>query len=313
MRKPRISILQWILCGIMVAGFALTTSAQKLDMDKFKNMKARAIGPAGMSGRVTAIDVVLSNTDVIYLGTASGGLWKSVNAGTTWEPIFDEQPVASIGALAIVQSNPDVIYVGTGEGNPRNSQTNGNGMYKTLDGGKTWTHLGLEATRNIHRVIVHPENPDVVFVGAQGTAWADTPDREVYSSTDGGKTWKKILYNNERTGIGELVMDPENPNKLFAAMWEFRRWPWFFKSGGPGSGLYVTFDGGETWTQRTAEDGLPKGELGRMGLAIARSNPNIVYALIEAKKNGFYRSADGGFKWKLVTDSDRNMGNRPFY
>jgi photosystem II stability/assembly factor-like uncharacterized protein len=313
MNHKTLSCLRIAFCGLLLLVFALPALAQKLDMEHFKGMKARAIGPAGMSGRVTAVDVVLSDPDIIYIGSASGGLWKSTNGGINWQPLFDEQKVASIGAIAIVQSNPDVIYVGTGEGNPRNTQTSGNGMYKTLDGGKTWVHLGLDATRNIHRVIVHPENPDVVFVGAQGSAWGDTPDRGVYKSTDGGKNWNKILYNNERTGIAELVMDPENPNKLFAAMWEFRRWPWFFKSGGPGSGLYVTFDGGATWKKRTDEDGLPKGELGRMGIAIARSNPNIVYALIEAKKNGFYRSDDGGFKWRLVTDSDRNMGNRPFY
>lgn len=313
MKHKTVSCLRLAFCGLMLLAFAMPAMAQKLDMEQFKGMKARAIGPAGMSGRVTAVDVVHSDPDMIYIGSASGGLWKSTNGGIDWQPLFDEQKVASIGAIAIVQSNPDVVYVGTGEGNPRNTQTSGNGMYKTLDGGKTWAHLGLDATRNIHRVIVHPENSDVVYVGAQGSAWADTPDRGVYKSTDGGKTWNKILYNNERTGIGELVMDPENPNKLFAAMWEFRRWPWYFKSGGPGSGLYVTHDGGVTWKKRTDEDGLPKGELGRIGLAIAPSNPNIVYALIEAKKNGFYRSDDGGFKWQLVTDSDRNMGNRPFY
>ncbi|MFQ5631591.1 MAG: WD40/YVTN/BNR-like repeat-containing protein, partial [bacterium] len=299
MKHKTLSYLRFAFCGLLILAFAMPAMAQKLDMEQFKGMKARAIGPAGMSGRVTAVDVVLSDPDIIYIGSASGGLWKSTNGGINWQPLFDEQKVASIGAIAIVQSNPDVIYVGTGEGNPRNTQTSGNGMYKTLDGGKTWTHLGLDATRNIHRVIVHPKNPDIVFVGAQGSAWGDTPDRGVYKSTDGGKTWKKILYNNERTGIAELVMDPDNPNKLFAAMWEFRRWPWFFKSGGPGSGLYVTFDGGATWKKRTDEDGLPKGELGRVGIAIARSNPNIVYALIEAKKTGFYRSDDGGFKWKL--------------
>ncbi|NIR51610.1 hypothetical protein GWO43_23800 [candidate division KSB1 bacterium] len=280
-------------------------------MDKFEGMQPRSIGPAGMSGRVTAIDVVLSEPDIIYIGTASGGLWKSTSGGIDWQPIFDEQPVASIGAVAITQTNPDVIWVGTGEGNPRNSQTSGNGVYKSLDAGKTWTHLGLDNTRNSHRVIIHPENPDVVYVGAQGSAWGDTPDRGVYKTTDGGKTWVKILYVNDRTGIGDLIMDPTNPNKLIAAVWEFRRWPWFFKSGGPGSGIHVTFDGGETWEKRTHEDGLPKGELGRIGLAIARSNPDIVYALVEAKKNALYRSEDGGFTWKKR--ADKNIGNRPFY
>ena len=299
------------LSFLAVVGLALPTSAQKLDMSRFEGMKPRAIGPAGMSGRVTAIDVVVREPDIIYVGTASGGLWKSTSGGIKWEPIFDDQPVASIGAVAITQSNPDVIWVGTGEGNPRNSQTSGNGVYKSLDGGKTWTHMGLEGTRNIHRLLIDPTNPDVVYVGAQGSAWGDSPERGVYKTTDGGRTWKKILYVNPRTGVADLVMDPENPQKLFVAMWEFRRWPWFFKSGGAGSGLYVTFDGGETWTKRTAEDGLPKGELGRIGLAIAPSNPDVVYALVESKKNALYRSTDGGFKWKKV--SDKNVGNRPFY
>lgn len=290
---------------------SISLTAQHLDMEMLKGMKARSIGPAGMSGRVTAIDVVLSNTDIIYAGTASGGLWKSESGGVNWSPIFDDQKSASIGALAIDQSNPDVIWVGTGEGNPRNSQTSGNGVYKSLDGGKTWNHLGLAGTRNIHRVIIDPRNSDVVYVGAQGSAWGESKDRGVFKTIDGGQTWEKILYVNEKTGIGELVMDPSNPNKLFANMWEFRRWPWFFKSGGPGSGLYVTYDAGKSWKILTEKDGLPKGELGRMGLAIAPSNPKIVYALIEAKKNGLYKSEDGGFKWKKV--SEKNIGNRPFY
>lgn len=306
----RVALRVCLLAGLLV-GLPELAAAQQLDMAKFKGMKARAIGPAGMSGRVTAIDALYSNPDIIYAGTASGGLWKSTNGGIDWKPIFDDQKAASIGAIAIVQSNPDVIYVGTGEGNPRNSQTHGNGMYKTLDGGKTWQHCGLDNSRAIHRVFVDPTNPNVVYAGVQGAAWGDSEDRGVYKSTDGGKTWAKILYVNPRTGVGEMVMDPVNPNKLLVAMWEFRRWPWFFKSGGPGSGLHVTFDGGATWQKRTAADGLPEGALGRMGLAIARSNPKIIYALIESKKNAFYRSDDGGFTWTKTTD--RNIGSRPFY
>ena len=284
---------------------------QEIDTTLYSALKPRAIGPAGMSGRVTTIDVLLSNPDVMYVGTASGGLWKSESGGTAWEPIFDANQVASIGALAINQKNPDVIWAGTGEGNPRNSQTSGNGVYKSIDGGKTWQHLGLEGTRNIHRIIIHRDNPDVVWVGAQGSAWGEHADRGVFKTTDGGKTWRKVLYVNEKTGIGDLIVDPVNPDKLIAAMWEFRRWPWFFKSGGPGSGLYISYDGGESWEERTDADGLPEGELGRMGLAIAPSNTDIIYALIEAKKNALYVSKDGGFKWTKV--SDKNIGNRPFY
>ena len=304
--------LRGLVLVLLVGIGMMPARAQQLDTTKFGGLKARAIGPAGMSGRVTSIDAVYSNPDIIYVGTASGGLWKSTNGGIDFTPIFDDQPVASIGAVAIDQSNPDVVWVGTGEGNPRNSQTNGNGVYKSLDGGKTWAHLGLEDSRNIHRLIIHPDNPDVVYVGAQGPAWGVTEERGVFKTMDGGATWTKILYANERTGIGDLVMDPQNPDKLIAAMWEFRRWPWSFKSGGEGSGLFVTFDGGETWTERTDEDGLPKGELGRMGLAIAPSNPNVVYAIVEAKKNGLYRSDDGGFTFRK-TKSQGDFGNRPFY
>lgn len=295
---------------LLLAPLQMAT-AQKLDMSRFEGMKARSIGPAGMSGRVTAIDVVLRNPDIIYVGTASGGVWKSMSGGIAWEPVFDTMAVAAIGAVAVDQRNPDVVWVGTGEGNPRNSQNSGNGVYKSLDGGRTWMHLGLDNTRNIHRLIIDPFNPDVVYVGAQGAAWGDNPERGVFKTTDGGKTWTRILYVNDRTGIADLVMDPSNPNKLIAAMWEYRRWPWFFHSGGSGSGIHVTFDGGRTWTKRTDKDGLPSGELGRMGVAIARSSPNVVYALIEAKKNALYRSEDGGFSWKIV--SEKNIGNRPFY
>ena len=285
--------------------------ADELDMEKLKAMKARSIGPGGMSGRVTAIDVVLSNTDIIYVGTASGGLWKSESGGVKWEPIFDNQKAASIGDVAVDPTNPDVIWVGTGEGNPRNSQSAGFGVYKSLDGGKTWEYKGLGETRNIHRVLINPHNSDIVYIGAQGSAWGDSKDRGVYKTTDGGETWEKILYVDESTGIGEMIMDPYNPNKLIANMWQFRRWPWFFESGGPSSGLYITFDGGKKWKKLSEKDGLPKGDLGRMGLAIARSNPKVIYALIESKKNALYKSEDGGFKWKKV--SEKNIGGRPFY
>lgn len=285
--------------------------AQSVDMSRLEGLKMRSIGPAGMSGRVTAIDAVHDNPDVIYVGSASGGVWKSEGGGVTWKPIFEKEKVASVGALAIDQSNPDIVWIGTGEGNPRNSATSGAGVYRTLDGGSTWQLMGLEGTRNIHRVIIDPRNSNVVYVGAQGSAWGESQDRGVYKTTDGGKTWKKILYTNTKTGIGELIMDPNNPNKLFAAMWEFRRWPWFFKSGGEGSALHVTHDGGETWKKLTDEDGLPKGELGRMGLAISRSNSKVVYALIESKKNALYKSEDGGVKWNKV--QDKQVGGRPFY
>ncbi|MEL7270938.1 MAG: hypothetical protein AAGL34_15295, partial [Bacteroidota bacterium] len=291
---------------------SLVLTAQEFSMDMVQDMKPRNIGPAGMSGRVTSIDVVLSNPDILYVGTASGGLWKSTSGGIKWEPLFEKEVTASIGAVKIQQSNPSVIWVGTGEGNPRNSLNGGYGVFKSIDGGKTWTAMGLEKTRHIHRIVIDPTNPDVVYVGAIGSPWGVHPERGVYKTEDGGKTWKKILSTNNTSGIADLVIDPSNPNKLIAAMWQHKRDPWFFKSGGGGSGLYITMDGGENWKELTDEDGLPKGELGRIGMAIAKNKPNVVYALVEAKKNALYRSDDGGFKWKKVNDKN-DIGNRPFY
>lgn len=287
--------------------------AQEFSMELVKNMKPRNIGPGGMSGRVTSIDVVQSNPDVMYVGTASGGLWKSTSGGIKWFPIFDDQITGSIGAVAIQQSNPSVIWVGTGEGNPRNSLNGGYGIFKSLDGGKTWKSMGLEKTRHIHRVIIHPENPDVVYVAAIGSPWGIHPERGVYRTTDGGETWEKILFANNKTGAADLIMDPTNPNKLIATMWEHKRDPWFFKSGGEGSGIHITYDGGDSWKKVSSDDGLPKGNLGRIGVAIAANKPNIVYALVEAKKNGFYKSTDGGNKWTKINENMSEIGNRPFY
>ncbi|NLP57173.1 hypothetical protein [Lutibacter sp. B1] len=296
----------------------LIATSQQIDLEKLKNIKPRSIGPAGMSGRITAVDVVNDSPEIIYVGSASGGLWKSESGGIDWKPIFDEQPVASIGAIAVQQSNPDVIWTGTGEGNPRNSLTGGYGLYKSLDAGKTWKLVGLEKTRNIHKIIIDKDNPNTVYVGAIGSPWGEHPERGVFKTTDGGKTWTKSLFVNNKTGCSDLVVDPTNPNKLVAAMWEHQRKPWTFNSGGEGSGLYITYNGGETWKKLTDKDGLPEGNLGRIGLAIAPSNPNFVYALIEAKKNALYKSEDGGVSWKMVNDKSSGrgpdgIGNRPFY
>lgn len=312
MKKLITTSFVFMLCFLLSN---VDVAAQQLNMDLLKGMEPRNVGPAGMSGRITAIDVVESNNDIMYVGAASGGIWKSESGGIKWEPIFDDYGAASIGAIDIHQKNPSIIWVGTGEGNPRNSQSSGAGVYKSIDGGRSFELMGLEGTRNIHRVIVHPENPDIVYVGAQGSAWGPSEDRGVFKTTDGGKTWNKILYVNNHTGIGDMVMDPKNPNKIFAAMWEFKRWPWFFESGGEGSGLYMTLDGGEKWTELTSDDGLPEGELGRMGIAIAPSNNNVVYAHVESKENGIYRSADGGFTWELrqTVKEDSDVGTRPFY
>ncbi len=301
----RLLLLYITFCSCLI-------SAQEFSMDMLKNMTPRNIGPGGMSGRVTAIDVVNSNTDIMYVGTASGGLWKSNSAGITWQPIFENELTASIGAVKIQQSNPSVIWVGTGEGNPRNSLNGGYGVYKSLDAGKTWQSMGLEKTRHIHRIIIDPTNPDIVYVGAIGSPWGEHPERGVFKTTDGGKTWNKILFANTKTGVADLVMDPSNPNKLIATLWEHKREPWFFNSGGEGSGLHITHDGGETWKKITNTDGFPKGQLGRIGVAIAQNKPDIIYALVEAEKNALYKSEDGGFTWKKINDKN-DIGNRPFY
>lgn len=308
------TFLKWALSSLVFCCFE--SSGQALRTDLFKNMKARAVGPAAMSGRITAIDAVVSNPDIIYAGAASGGVWKTENGGTTWSSIFDENPIINIGAIAIQQSNPSVVWVGTGEGNPRNSVNLGAGIYKSLDGGITWKCMGLEKTKNIHRVIIDPSNPNVVYVGAIGNPFANHPERGVFKTVDGGQTWDKILFTNESSGVGDMVMDPSNPNKLFVNMWEHHRTSYDFKSGGKGSGFYTTIDGGKNWTKLTNKiNGIPEGDLGRMGLAIAKSDPNRVYALIESSKNALYRSDNGGIKWEKINDEDAETikGNRPFY
>ena len=301
---------------ILLLGFTflyLFGFSQKINLDLFKNLKPRSIGPAGMSGRVTTIDAVNSNTDIIYVGAASGGVWKTENGGTTWSSIFDAQPILNIGSIAIQQSNPSVVWVGTGEGNPRNSINLGEGIYKSLDAGKTWKLMGLEKTKCIHRIIIDPTNANIVYAGAIGNPYAEHPERGVYKTTDGGETWNKVLYTNDTSGTADLVMDPSNPNKLLAGMWQHRRTPWSFNSGGKGSGLYMTLEGGKSWKKLGKEDGIPDGNLGRIGLAFSASQPSRVYALIEATKNGLYKSDDGGFKWELVNSDPAYVTTRSFY
>jgi photosystem II stability/assembly factor-like uncharacterized protein len=300
------------LCMLLIASVSICFS-QLVNLNHFKNMKPRSIGPAGMSGRVTSIDALWSNPDVIYVGTASGGIWKTENAGASWLPVFDEQPILNIGALTIQQSNPSVVWAGTGEGNPRNSLNIGGGIYKSIDGGRNWKMMGLEKTRNIHRIIIDPVNPNTVYAAAIGNPFAEHPERGVYKTTDGGTSWERILYTNDTTGCGDLVMDPSNPNKLLAGMWQHRRTPWSFSSGGRGSGFYMTLDGGKNWKKLGKEEGLPEGNYGRIGIAIARSEPNRIYAMLEATKNGLYRTDDGGFKWELVNSDPQWVTNRPFY
>ena len=275
-------------------------------------MQARSIGPAGMSGRIAAIDALATDPDIVYVGAATGGVWKSTNGGQTWKAVFDDQRVLGIGAVVVDQSNPDVVWVGTGEGNPRNSAGVGGGVYKSIDGGDTWTLLGLERSERIHRILLHPTDADIAYVGAMGPAWSDGKERGVFRTLDGGRSWERILYVDERTGVSDMVMDPTNPDKLIVGMWSFRRSPWFFESGGPGSGLYVTVDGGASWRRADEADGLPGGDLGRIGLAMYPTDPRIVYALVEARESALLRSSDGGRSWRTVR-SGTGVSPRPFY
>ena len=309
---PRSGATRLLAPLLLLLAVALPLAGQEVDPDLLAGMRIRSIGPAGMSGRVTAIDVFPGDPDLVWIGTATGGVWKSTDGGTTLEPVFDEQPVLGIGAVAVDPLYPDVVWVGPGEGNPRNSAGVGAGVYRTDDGGESWTLLGLEASERIHRIVLHPENPDVAWVGAMGPAWSDGTQRGVYRTLDGGVTWERVLFVNARTGVSDLVIDPSNPDRLWAGMWEFRRRPWFFESGGPGSGLYRSEDGGTTWTRLEAADGLPEGELGRIGLSVHRADPRVVYALVEAAESALLRSEDGGRSWERIEATGR-VNPRPFY
>ncbi len=301
---------------LMIILAAASTTRSQTDITGLAGLKARSIGPSGMSGRISAIDAVNADPNIIYVGAATGGLWKSTSGGATWTPLTDSLPASSVGAVAIYQAAPELVWIGTGERNRRSSAGVGTGVYKSLNGGRSWQHVGLESTGAIDAIVLHPSNPELAYVGALGNTWKEGPERGVYKTTDGGKSWEKVLYVNETTGAGDLVMDPANPNHLIAAMWDHRRWPWFFRSGGLGSGLHVTYDGGESWKQLSAEEGLPEGELGRMGLDFARGNPKVVYAVVEAKRSVLLRSDDCGDTWKVVNDKGgyrSPIAWRPFY
>ena len=305
--KIRIPIFLIIFC------ISNVLSAQKIDFSTLKNLNIRNVGPANMSGRITAIDVVTEDPKIMFVGAASGGVWKSENGGSAWKPIFDDQPTQNIGSLAIQQNNPDVIWVGTGEGNPRNSMNLGMGIFKSIDGGKTWKHMGLEATKTIHRISIDPTDPNIIYVGAMGDPFTANEHRGLYKTIDGGLHWKKILYSNNTSGIGDMVMHPSNHKKLYVALYQHKRTPYYFTSGGEGSGLYVSEDAGENWIKLGEKEGLPSGDLGRLGFAIAPSEPDRIYAKIEAKKNAIYRSDDSGANWRMVNDNPKFANNRPFY
>jgi photosystem II stability/assembly factor-like uncharacterized protein len=300
--------------AISVISLALAAFAQDvtLDSDTLSGLPIRAIGPAATGGRIADIVAVHEGQRLtIYIGSASGGVWKSVDSGTTFKPIFDKQPSLSIGSLAIDPSNPQTVWVGTGESWVRNSVSVGTGIYRSRDGGENWEALGLADSEHIARVVVHPKDSNTVFACALGHLWNANTERGVFKTTDGGKTWNKVLYRNDSTGCAEMAMDPQDPSVLYAAMWDVRREPHNFRSGGPGSGLFKSTDSGATWHE--LRKGLPEGDLGRIGIAISPANHTRVYAVVEAKNHtALFRSDDAGDIW-AETNNSFNVSGRPFY
>ena len=275
----------------------------------FGMMEARWLGPGTMSGRISAIEGVNEDGKTIYVGTAGGGIWKTTNAGASFKPIFDKY-CQSIGAIAIDQKNPKIIYAGTGESNMRNSVSIGNGLYKSTDAGENWTKIGLDSTEHISKIIIDPKNSDIIYVSAPGPLWSDGTSRGLYKSTDAGKTWKKILYVDEKTGCADIAVDPSNPDIIYATTWQFRRQPYSFNSGGPGSGIFKSADGGKTWKELTK--GLPAKPFGRVALTLAPSAPQNLLAIVESNNTGLYISSDGGENWKQQS-ATFNVVSRPFY
>jgi photosystem II stability/assembly factor-like uncharacterized protein len=287
---------------------SIAQSTVKIDHNTFGAIKARNIGPATMSGRISSLDALHEDPNILYVGSAGGGVWKSKNGGTTFKPVFDEY-TQSIGCVRIDQNNPETVWVGTGEPWTRNSVSVGTGIYKTTDGGEKWKLLGLENTERIAHIIIDPTNSDIVYVAALGHLWGPNEDRGLYKTEDGGETWQKILYIDENTGCSDIAMDPFNSNVLYAGMWQFRRSAHYFNSGGKGSGLYKSEDGGKTWKELTTD--LPEGEKGRIALSISPADSSV-YALIESDETALYRSKDNGVSWEMMNKS-RSVNERPFY
>jgi photosystem II stability/assembly factor-like uncharacterized protein len=295
---------------VLVPALAICAAAQSYNEAQFKGMKWRDIGPY-RGGRVLAVTGVVGNPYTYYFGAVAGGVWRTTDGGVSWQPISDKGMISSIGAIAVSESDPAVIYVGTGESCLRGNISYGDGMYKTTDGGKTWQNIGLKDTQHIARVWIDPRNSNHVLVAALGHAYGPNSERGIYRTNDGGKTWDKVLYKDENSGGIDLSVDPHNSNVMFAALYQIRRTPWSLDSGGPGSGLYRSTDGGNTWKHLEGK-GLPEGILGRIGVSVSGADSNRVYALIEAKESGLYRSDDGGETWSRVND-DQRLTQRAWY
>ncbi|MFB0564400.1 MAG: WD40/YVTN/BNR-like repeat-containing protein [Candidatus Aminicenantaceae bacterium] len=311
-RSVFLNIFGIILFLLFCAFNSYSQSAAKIDK-VFEKLSWRCIGPAVMGGRTVDIDVVEKKPWIIYAAIGPSGVWKSENNGITWDPVFHKENTVSVGDIAVSQSHPGIIWVGTGEATCRNSVTIGDGVYKSADGGKTWENMGLKETRHISRILINPGDPNIVYVAAMGHLWGSNKERGVYKTVDGGKTWEKILYINKDTGFVDLAMDPSDSLILYAASYEHRRMPYYFSSGGPGSGIYKSEDAGKTW--KRLEKDLPEGIMGRIGVAVSRSNPEVVYALIEHKDGGIWRSEDKGESWKRMCDNKtyKLVNYRPFY
>ncbi|PYV94295.1 MAG: glycosyl hydrolase, partial [Acidobacteria bacterium] len=275
----------------------------------FKGMKYRVIGPFRGGRSLTAAGIP-GDPNTYYFGATGGGVWKSTDGALTWTSVFDKEGTSSIGSLAVAPSDPNIVYVGTGEACIRGNISHGDGVYKTLDGGKTWKNIGLRDSRAIGKVMVNPNNADIVFVAALGHPFGPNTERGIFRSMDGGKNWEKVLYKDENTGGIDIAFDPHNANILFASLWQVRRSSWNLSSGGPGSGLYRSNDAGATW-KRLEEHGLPKGPYGRFGVAVS-ANSDRIYALIEAHEGGLYRSDDAGETWELV-NGNRSYQQRAWY
>jgi photosystem II stability/assembly factor-like uncharacterized protein len=306
--------LSWRLAALLLVVAPVGLAAQVVDSAYLQLVQWRSVGPT-RGGRVEAVAGDPAHNLVFYQGTTGGGVWKTEDGGISWHNISDGYfHTGSVGALALAPSNPQIVYVGMGEACIRGNASIGDGVYKSTDGGKTWEHVGLETTSQIGRVRVNPTNPDLVYVAALGSPWGPSPDRGVYRSKDGGRTWEKVLYRDEDTGAIDLILDPSDPNVIYASFLQERRYPWGFTSAGPGTGLFKSTDGGDTWKELTGNPGLPDGLKGRIGVAVSPAQPNRVWAIIDAElgKKGVFRSEDGGATWKRVND-DANLTQRPWY